>query len=401
MPSGWPPDPALPVEGWTEVDVPVERLWTVFCDVRRWPGWNPCIWTARVQGGPLEVGARLIWAFNAMRWWYPYKLPAVARIVECEHARKVTWEVRLAGFHALHSYLFEPLGDGRCRFGSWEIARGPMYRALRPFWLAHFRYVCRASLDGARSGVTPSGVRLSTLGEDAGGPPLLAIPGIDGSPGSIAPILERLALGRRVVVADYSGEDNGTLEALVDEIAAAARGIVDAPSDVLGQSIGSILAAQLAARDDQVRKVVLIGAFTRARWRALRVSNFLALHSPRSLYGLVSRPLMAVVCGPVGDGRDHPFFDAVRRSDPEVGARRAAWQIDRDFTPELEAVRQPTLVLLGADDRFVPDIGDEIERVGSAFDDHRDSLVVIPRAGHVLLPTEAVETAAARIEAFL
>ena len=42
---------------WTEVDVPVERLWTVFCAVRRRPRCNPRIWTARVRGGELEVGA--------------------------------------------------------------------------------------------------------------------------------------------------------------------------------------------------------------------------------------------------------------------------------------------------------------------------------------------------------
>jgi len=62
----------------------------------------------------------------------------------------VTWEVSAPGFHALHSYRFAALGPEHCRFGSWEVAEGPTYRALRPFWLAHFRYVCRESLAGAR-----------------------------------------------------------------------------------------------------------------------------------------------------------------------------------------------------------------------------------------------------------
>ncbi len=55
------------------------------------------------------------------------------------------------GFHALHSYRFAELGPERCRFGSWEVAEGAAFRAIRRFWLAHFRYVCRESLAGAHS----------------------------------------------------------------------------------------------------------------------------------------------------------------------------------------------------------------------------------------------------------
>ena len=61
---------------------------------------------------------------------------------------RVTWEVDAPGFHALHSYRFAALGPERSSFGSWEVAEGPTYRALRAFWLAHFRYVCRESLAG-------------------------------------------------------------------------------------------------------------------------------------------------------------------------------------------------------------------------------------------------------------
>jgi hypothetical protein len=79
-------------------------------------------------------------------------MPAIARIVECEPQRLVTWEVTFPpGFHALHSYRFEGLEGNRCRFGSWEMAEGPMYRVGRGFWLAHFRYVCRSSLAGAHA----------------------------------------------------------------------------------------------------------------------------------------------------------------------------------------------------------------------------------------------------------
>jgi hypothetical protein len=151
------PTPPLPIEGDVDVDMSVERLWEVFVDVPRWRRWNPCIWRAGVRGGELREGARLVWAFNAIDRRYPYKLPAVAEIVEVAACERVTWEVDAPGFHALHSYRFAALGPERCRFGSWEVAEGAVYRATKRFWLAHFRYVCTASLAGARSLAPPRG----------------------------------------------------------------------------------------------------------------------------------------------------------------------------------------------------------------------------------------------------
>jgi hypothetical protein len=141
----------LPIAGSVELQLPVQRLWEIFLDVPGWASWNPCIWRSRVRGGELRQGATLVWAFNPIERRYLYKLPATAEIVELEPYDRVTWEVRFPGFHALHSYRFAGLDEGRCRFGSWEVAEGPAYRALRRFWNAHFRYVCRESLRGAQT----------------------------------------------------------------------------------------------------------------------------------------------------------------------------------------------------------------------------------------------------------
>ncbi len=144
-------DAALPVEGSVELAMPVERLWNIFSDVSSWPQWNSCFSWSRVLGGELKVDTILYWWFNPIRPQYLYKMPAIARIVEYEPQRLVTWEVTFPpGFHALHSYRFEDLGGGLCRFGSWEVAEGPMYQIGRRFWLAHFRYVCQSSLAGAQ-----------------------------------------------------------------------------------------------------------------------------------------------------------------------------------------------------------------------------------------------------------
>jgi hypothetical protein len=140
----------LPVTGWTDVDLPVEKLWSIFTDVGRWPRWNTSIYWARMLYGPLRRGGTLVWAFNPIAPSYPYKLPAVAKIVELDVHELVEWEVRIAGLHARHRYMFERVDRTHCRFGSWEVGEGPLYRATRRFWDAHFRFVCECSLAGAR-----------------------------------------------------------------------------------------------------------------------------------------------------------------------------------------------------------------------------------------------------------
>lgn len=144
-------DPELPVEGMTEVSLPAERMWEIFTDVAGWRNWNPCMAWARVAGGELKEGATLYWAFRPIKRRYLYRMPAVAKIVECEPQRKVTWEASAPGFHARHSYLVELAGPDSCRFGSWEVAEGSAYRLTRRFWLAHFRFVRDQSLAGARA----------------------------------------------------------------------------------------------------------------------------------------------------------------------------------------------------------------------------------------------------------
>ncbi|WP_437733984.1 MBL fold metallo-hydrolase [Sorangium sp. So ce1335] len=139
----------LPVAGTIEVDIPVDVLWEFFTQARAWPRWNPCfLW---VHNERLALGQRLTWCFRPIHPFYPYVMPAVADVVEVEPRRKVTWEVTaLPGFHARHSYLVEDAGNGRSRFGSWEQAMGPSFRAMRDFWLAHFTFVKDRSLAGAR-----------------------------------------------------------------------------------------------------------------------------------------------------------------------------------------------------------------------------------------------------------
>ncbi len=138
-----------PVHGTIDLDIPAEVLWACFRHANWWPRWNPCMWWA--LNDDLVLGQQLIWAFEPIQWWYLYRLPGLATLVEVEPQRKVTWEITvLPGFYARHTYSIEDLGNGRSRFGSWEKATGLTFQALKFFWLAHFVFVKDESLKGAQ-----------------------------------------------------------------------------------------------------------------------------------------------------------------------------------------------------------------------------------------------------------
>ncbi|HRQ40517.1 MAG TPA: alpha/beta hydrolase [Chloroflexota bacterium] len=245
-------------------------------------------------------------------------------------------------------------------------------------------------------------IQLIHYGRPTAGPPLLALPGLDGTVGSIEPVVQRLAQEREVIVVDFSAENNATLEQLVAEMATLLLREVPTPIDIMGQSIGTILAAQLAAWPGlTVRKVVLTCTFTRLRWTTLRWVAALTRLTPNWLYRLTSPHTIALSCGPVGDGRDHPAFAASRNSNKQAVARRTTWQIDRDFSADLRKIHVPVMILMGEKDRFVPDAAAECQKLRSLFAHHPAQIETIANAGHIFLPSTAVATATTKIEAFL
>lgn len=246
-------------------------------------------------------------------------------------------------------------------------------------------------------------IRLIRLGTPSSRPPLYAVPGLDGSIGSVEPVVKALAQHREVIVVDFGSETNPTLEALATEIATHIRAEGQPTFDILGQSIGTILATQVATEYGlPVHKVVLSCTFTILRWRLLRFVVLLSKITPAWLYRLTAPLTIAVSCGPVGDGRRHPAFAAARQADRAVAARRTAWQIDRDFATDLVRIRSPLLILMGDSDRFVPNARREIARLRNLFAQQPTARIdVIPGAGHIFLPSAAIQLAINKIEAFL
>jgi cyclase len=138
----------VPVQGTVEVDIPIDVLWASFFHANYWPRWNKCFFWARNKD--LVKGQHLIWTFQPIKPWLPYKMWAIANIVELVPQQKVTWEVTaLPGMYARHTYHMEDLGNGRTRFGSWEQGMGWGFRPMRWFWLLHFTFVKDESLKGA------------------------------------------------------------------------------------------------------------------------------------------------------------------------------------------------------------------------------------------------------------
>jgi len=138
-----------PVAGVVNINIPIATLWECFTHANGWPRWNSCFFWAFNRN--LILGQQLIWVFQPIRWWFLYKMPAIAKIVEVEPQHKVTWEVTaLPGFYARHTYHMEDLGDGRTRFGSWEKATGWSFRLMKWFWIPHFEFVKNRSLEGAK-----------------------------------------------------------------------------------------------------------------------------------------------------------------------------------------------------------------------------------------------------------
>ena len=245
-------------------------------------------------------------------------------------------------------------------------------------------------------------IRLIPYGQTTDQPPLFAIPGLDGAVGSIEPVVKKLARQREVIVVDFSADNSETLDLLAANLAEAIQKEDRPVIDIMGQSIGTILAAQLATLHGlPVRKVVLTCTFTRLRWTALKWVAALTRLTPSFLYRLTSPLTIALSCGAVGDGRHHPAFEATRDSNKQTVAQRTAWQINRDFSTDLVKIEIPLLILMGEKDRFVPDAQQEIKKLRSLFANDPAQIETIPNAGHIFLPSAAIAAATAKIEGFL
>ncbi len=120
----------------------------------------------------------------------------------------------------------------------------------------------------SENGVALGGPGLSAQEYGRDGPPLVLLHGLGGAGSMWVPVAERLAGRRRILIpdllgfghspwpdAEYSVDDHlAALQAMLAE-----RGLSRGPLDIAGHSMGAILAAELAARNpERVRGLVLV-----------------------------------------------------------------------------------------------------------------------------------------------
>jgi len=112
----------------TEVDAPVEKVWSVICDVERWPEWTASMLKVdRLDAGLLAVGSRA-------RVRQP-KLPvAVWQVTALEPGRFFTWQAKGPGLLTVAGHEAEPLENGRTRATLWIDQRGPLAAITGRFW---------------------------------------------------------------------------------------------------------------------------------------------------------------------------------------------------------------------------------------------------------------------------
>lgn len=225
--------------------------------------------------------------------------------------------------------------------------------------------------------------------------PCLLLHGIGGRATLWAPTIAALA-PRPVIAMDMPGYD-GTSTALgsFPELADAAVALLDARSiavaDVVGHSLGGMIALEIALRHpDRVRRLVIVASSPAfgSREPAFRQTFLAARQKPldegNGMAG-VAAALVPAMLGPAADPAAAPAALAAMASVDEAAYRATlAVLTGFDRRTDLPRVTQPALLIAGEADQTAPPRG--MARMAEAMANAR--LLVIPGAGH-LLPLEA------------
>ena len=245
------------------------------------------------------------------------------------------------------------------------------------------------------------GARLrALLGGPADGQPLVLLHGLGGTTSNWALLAPRLALRRRVVLVDLPGHGRSDplpaapgIGAYADRVGILADRLGLVPADVVGHSLGGLVALRLASRRPEVvRSLVLaapagIGSGTRSAERALAFVGWVQPGRRISPYWRIvarSDVLKRIVLG-YWFAADPAQLSTIAveallrdlnlHTDTDSAWRALAADDPRD---DLHRVRCPSLVLWGAEDRQLP-VDDAFEYARRL----RAPLRVIADCGHL------------------
>jgi hypothetical protein len=106
-----------------EIAAPLNQVWQVFSTLADWGAWNTvCQDCCIIEGEGMASGT--CFSFTLRPYYLPIKI--VPQITRCEAGRKVVWEGRRLGIHAVHHFDFEEV-DGKVIVTSTEQFGGPFF----------------------------------------------------------------------------------------------------------------------------------------------------------------------------------------------------------------------------------------------------------------------------------
>ncbi|MCP3915852.1 MAG: alpha/beta fold hydrolase [bacterium] len=243
-------------------------------------------------------------------------------------------------------------------------------------------------------------------GEAGSGPPLVFVPGLDGSGELLLGTAERLARRFRVVRLAY--RTKGAVPPTGDDYGSLARSVAECLDEagieraiVLAESFGGAVAIQLALdAPERVAALAIVNSFVRYdRRRRARLSRQVLRLTPGFAYEL-GRKLFSpfLLIGPRRDRDAAREFRAAPLRDLDGGyLRRLTMVTHVDLLDRLSEVRQPVALFASDKDRVVPSVRAARtmhERLPNA------TFETLPSAGHVVLPL-AEEPWLERLEALL
>jgi pimeloyl-ACP methyl ester carboxylesterase len=233
------------------------------------------------------------------------------------------------------------------------------------------------------------GVDLAVTGFGGDGPPVLLLHGLMGCAATWAPVARRLAAHGRVLALDARGHGRSGARGpwTVERMAADAAAVLDAtgPAVVVGHSMGGLHGLALAAaRPDLVRALVVedMGVDFRGddgtarAWFAALPRAYASRDALRTAFGVAWGDYMAACAQRCADGWQP-------RTRTEHALAIAGEWAERDFTPLLDAVRCPVL-LVEADASVVP--AGQMAAMARRLADARH--VRLPGTGHLVHGTD-------------
>ena len=97
-----------------DIGAPPEKVFSILCDVERWPEWTSTMTSVRARG-PFALG-------SSAEVRQPRLRPAVWQVTSFEDGRNFTWTTHSLGLRMTAGHLIEPQGTGSRVVLSFELS---------------------------------------------------------------------------------------------------------------------------------------------------------------------------------------------------------------------------------------------------------------------------------------